>query len=86
MDVPHVEFILEVAASRRAALLRQEETPLLLLVVGDVQLNGILQRIGIRLCHVASEVPRDSLQNIQKSNVHIFVVFVLFPAIYYGLG
>ena len=61
VDVADVQLILEVGAHGLAillvALLRQEVAVLLLDVVRQMQLDGVLQRVGIRLCKVRTEVP-----------------------------
>ena len=65
MNVADVEFILEVAVRGRTAFPRKEVALSLAFLVGDMQFDGILQRIGIVLCHITPEVPRDGLQNVQ---------------------
>ena len=65
VDVFHVQLILEVAGGTLRALLRQEVAMLLIRVVWQVQLDGILQCVGIGLRQVGTEVPYLVVHDIQ---------------------
>ena len=69
VDIADVQLILEVGpyglAVLLVALLRQEVAVLLLDVVRQMQLNGVLQRVGIRLCQVWAEVPHLIVHDVQ---------------------